>query len=114
MKRTIIIGMLLTSVSAFAFSGHRGAQNLMLDELNLTPAQQKQLKTIRKESRGERIKLMDQMDDLRDSTRERILSVLTDKQKTQFLSLRKEMRQSFQKERSNRATMNGMNPNCGR
>jgi len=114
MKRTVIIGMLLTSVSAFAFSGHCGAQNLMLDELNLTSAQQKQLKTIRKESGGEWIKLMDQMDALGDSTRERVLAVLTDEQKTKFLSLRKEMRQSFQKERSNRATVNGMNPNCGR
>ena len=110
MKRAIITGMLLTSVSAFAFMGHHGPQEMLLDELNLTPAQEKQIKTIRKESRDEQIRLMDQMDDLRDSTRKRILSVLDDEQKKKFTALRKEMRQSPEKERCDRATMSGTKP----
>ena len=114
MKRTIIIGMLLASASAYAFSGHHGPRGMLFDELNLTPAQEKQLKTIRKESRDEHIKLMDQMDDLRESTRKRMLSVLTEEQKKEFMALRKAMRQSPQKECCNRGTMYGMKPDCGR
>ncbi|MGB5965772.1 MAG: Spy/CpxP family protein refolding chaperone [Sulfurimonadaceae bacterium] len=114
MKRTLLIGMLLTSVSAFAFMGHQGPNRAMFDELNLTAAQEKQIKTIRKESRDERIKLMDQMDDLRDQSRKRMMSALDDEQKVKFKALRKEMRQSRKNDRCDRDTMLRMKPNCDR
>ena len=112
MKRTLIIGLLLTSVSAFACMGHQGPQKMMFDELNLTAAQEKQLKTIRKESRTERLKLMDQMDDLRDQSKKRVMTILTDEQKVKFKALRKEMRQSHKNNRFDRDTMTGMKPQC--
>ncbi|WP_345975944.1 Spy/CpxP family protein refolding chaperone [Sulfurimonas sp. HSL3-7] len=110
MKRTLLIGLLLTSVSAFAYMGHPGPDRMMLDELNLTPAQEKEIKTIRKESRNERIKLMDQMDELRDETRKQMMSVLNDEQKRQFIALRKEMRQSRRDNGCDRGTMGKMKP----
>lgn len=113
MKRTLLIGLLLTSVSAFAM-GHPGPNPMILDELDLTPAQAKEIKAIQKASRDERIKLMDKMDDLRDETRQKTLSVLTDEQKAKFATLRKEMRKEMRNKRRNgdcdRGTMRRMQP----
>lgn len=114
MKRTLLIGLLLSSVSAFAFMGHPGPNNMIFDELNLTPAQMKEIKAIQKASRDERIKLMDKMDDLRDETRQKTLSVLNDEQKTQYKALPKEMRKEMRKTRRydgcDRGTMTRMKP----
>jgi Spy/CpxP family protein refolding chaperone len=114
MKRTLLIGLLLTSVSAFAFMGHPGPTPMILDELDLTPAQAKEIKAIQKASRNEHIKISDQMDDLRDATRQKMLSVLTDEQKTKFKALRKEMRNEMRDKRRNgdcdRGTMTRMKP----
>ena len=87
MKRTLTLGLLLASVSAFAYGPH-GDMRMLYDSLNLTAAQKQQLKTIRKEARDERIKLTDQMDDLRDKTNDRILAVLTDEQKKAYIAAR--------------------------
>ncbi len=110
MKRTLVIGLFLTSVSAFAFMGHPGPDRIMFDEINLTPAQEKEIKTIRKESRSEHIRLMDQMEELRDQTRKKMLSVLNDEQKAKYTALRKEMRNSRRNDGCDRATMGRMKP----
>lgn len=83
MKKTaLILALIGLSVSAFAYmDGPRDDMRMNFDTLNLTAKQKQQLKTIRKEARDERIKLMDQMDDLRDKTEERVMAVLTDEQK---------------------------------
>ena len=93
MKRTVMIGLLLISVSALAFPGPgpRDDMRMALEGLNLTSKQKAELKTIRKEARDERIKLMDQMDDLRDKTDERVMAVLTDEQKKTLQAKRAEM-----------------------
>lgn len=118
MKRTLLIGLLLTSVSAFAFMGHPGDNRMMFDELNLTEKQEQQLTTIRKASRDERIKLMDKMDELRRKTDREIMGVLTKEQQTQFKELRKEMRHAMKQprkgERPERDTMVQMKPRCDR
>jgi Skp family chaperone for outer membrane proteins len=93
MKKTLLIGLLLVSASAFAFAGPHGDMRMMYDTLNLTSKQKQQLKTIRKEARDERIKLMDQMDDLRDKTNDRVMAVLNDDQKKQLLAIRSERMQ---------------------
>jgi len=85
MKKTLLLGALLASVSAFAYGPHDNMRALY-DTLNLTSAQKQQLKTIRKEARDERLKLMDQMDDLRDKTNDRVLAVLNDEQKKAYLA----------------------------
>lgn len=90
MKRTVMIGLLLVSVSALAFPGPRDDMRMMFEGLNLTSKQKAELKTIRKEARDERIKLMDQMDDLRDKTDERVMAVLTDEQKKALQAKRAE------------------------
>lgn len=114
MKRALLIGLLLGSVSAFAHMGHPGPNPMILDELNLTPAQAKEIKAIRKASRDERIKLMDKMDDLRDETRQKMLSLLNDEQKAKFAALRKEMRKEMRNTRRpdgcDRDTMTRMKP----
>lgn len=114
MKRTLLIGLLLSSISAFAAMGHHGPNPMIFDELELTPTQAKEIKTIQKVSRDKRIKLMDQMDDLRDETRQKTLSVLTDEQKAKFKALRKEMRSEMRDKRRNgdcdRGTMTRMKP----
>ena len=93
MKKTVMIGLLLISVSALAFPGPgpRDDMRMMFEGLNLTTKQKAALKTIRKEARDERIKLMDQMDDLRDKTEERVMAVLTDEQKKALQTKRAEM-----------------------
>jgi len=93
MKRTLMIGLLLASVSAFAFPGPRDDMRVLYDTLDLTKAQKVQLKTIRKETRDARLKLMDQMDDLREQSQERVMAVLTDEQRKTLLAKRAEMRQ---------------------
>lgn len=114
MKKSVIIGMLIASVSAFAYMGSHGDRFMLFEELNLTPAQEKQIKTIRKESRAERFKLMDQMDDLRIDTRKRIMSVLDDKQKEKYITLRRDMRQFRKSGRFYHGTMPLKRPNCDR
>lgn len=114
MKRTLLLGLLLSSVSAFAYMGHPEAGTMLFEELDLTPAQAKEIKAIQKASRDERIKLMDKMDDLRDATRQKTLSVLNDEQKTKYAALRKSMRKEMRtKQRPDgcdRGTMTGMKP----
>lgn len=109
-----MIGLLLSAVSAFAYMGHPSPNAMILDELNLTPAQTKEIKAIQKASRDERIKLKDKMDDLRNETRQKTLSVLTDEQKAQYKTLRKEMRKEMRTMRRNdgcdRGTMTSMKP----
>jgi len=93
MKKTLLIGLLLASAATFAYAGPHGDMRMLFDSLNLTAAQKEQLKTIRKEARDERIKLKDQMDDLRDKTNERVMAVLNDEQKKAYRTKRTEMMQ---------------------
>ncbi|MHC3993753.1 Spy/CpxP family protein refolding chaperone [Thiomicrolovo sp. ZZH C-3] len=98
MKRTLLIGALLTAAGTSAFAGPHGDSRMLLNSLDLTTAQKQQLKTIRKEARNERFKLMDQMDDLRDKTNDRILAVLTDDQKKAYIAARSDrMKQRMDK-----------------
>jgi len=112
MKRTLILGLLLASVSAYAFMEPRGDMRMLFETLELTPAQKAQLKTIRKEARDERIKLTDQLDDLRDKTQERILAVLTDEQKKAYLSQRAEMMRMHRAKPCDRDRMPMRKPKC--
>lgn len=105
MKRTLILGLLLTSVAAFAYGPHGGEMRFAFDELNLTAKQKEQLKTIRREARTERIKLTDKLDDLRDQTEERMMAVLTDEQKKSLLAARKSMREKREPMRCNHDKM---------
>jgi Spy/CpxP family protein refolding chaperone len=115
MKRTLLLGMLLTSVSVYAFMGPERPMNTMtFEELNLTSEQKARIKTIYKESRNERIKLMDQMDDLRDETQERVMAVLDKEQKKAFIALRKEMRKRPKKACGGHGTMPMRKPKCDR
>lgn len=118
MKRTLLIGLLLTSVSAFAFMGHPGDNRMMFDELNLTEKQEQQLTTIRKASRDEQIKLMDKMDELRQKTDREMMGVLTQEQQAKFKEIRKEMRRAIKQPRNSdcpdRDTMVQMKPRCDR
>lgn len=94
MKRTLLITLLLTSVSAFAFMGsHHGKMGMMMfDELNLTKAQRAELRTIRKEARDEQLTLMEKVEALHEKTHEKIMAVLNKEQQKKFRELRKEMR----------------------
>lgn len=118
MKRTLLIGLLLSAVSASAYMAHPAPENRLLDELDLTPAQTKEIKAIQKAARDERIKLMDKMDDLRDATRRKTLSVLNDEQKAKYATLRKTMRKEMRDARRpdgcDRGTMTGMKPKYDR
>ena len=97
MKKTLLFGLLLASAAAFAHPGSNyGPGNdmrMLFGTLDLTAKQQEQLNTIRKEARNERRKLTDQLDDLRDKTRQRVMAVLTDEQKKTLLAERKAMMQ---------------------
>jgi len=93
MKKTLLIGLLLASASAFAFAGPHGDMRMIYDSLDLTAKQQEQLHAIRKEARDERMKLKDQLDDLRFKTRQRVMALLTDEQKKTLQSERKAMMQ---------------------
>ena len=101
MKRTLIVGLLLASVTAFAYPGPNGGpqpgpdgdMRMPFESLDLTSKQKQQIKTIQREAREARFKLMDQMDDLRDKTREQVMAVLTAEQKKTLEAERKEMMQ---------------------
>jgi len=112
MKRTLLLTLLLGSIAAYAYGGPHGDMRMLFDSLNLTAAQKQQLKTIRKEARDERIKLMDQMDDLRDKTNDRVMAVLNDEQKKAYLAKRTEMMQMRKSQHCDRATMPMRNPKC--
>lgn len=91
MKRIVTLTLLLASASAFAQEPHGRQMRMLFEDLDLTSAQKTQLKTIRKETRNERIKLTDQLEDLREKTDERVMAVLTEAQKKQFIEARKAM-----------------------
>lgn len=93
MRRTVLIGILLASVSAFAFGGPHDRMQPLFEELELTPAQKSKLTAIRKERRDKRIRLRDEMAALREQTRERILAVLDKEQQGEFKALRSAMRE---------------------
>jgi len=112
MKRTLLLGLLLASVSAFAYAGPHGDKRMLFDGLNLTAAQKQQLKTIRKEARDERIKLRDQMDDLREKADERVMAVLTDEQKKAYLAKKAEWMQMRKAHRCDHDTMPMRKPKC--
>lgn len=78
MKKTAMIILALgLCVGAYAFMEMpRDDMRERFASLDLSKEQKAQLKTIRKEVRSERIKLMDQMDDLREKTEERVMAVL--------------------------------------
>lgn len=84
MKRLLTTAAILASVSAFAFMPHPMPMHLPLNALDLTTAQKEKLRTIQREARNEHLKLMDQMEDLRDKTDERMMNVLTDAQRKQW------------------------------
>jgi Spy/CpxP family protein refolding chaperone len=98
MKRTVAIALILASVGAYACQGQpmghgkdgHPRMGLMAMELNLTADQKSKIKEIRKASRNQHFELMDQMEELRDSTETKMLAVLDDEQKTKFLKMRKE------------------------
>ena len=90
MKKTLLITLLAASAATFAFASPHSDMRMLFDSLNLTSKQKEQLKTIRKEARTERLKLMDQLEDLRDKTDEKVLAVLTDEQKKTYLAKRSE------------------------
>lgn len=94
MKKTAMIILALgLCVGAYAFMEMpRDNMHERFASLDLSKEQKAQLKTIRKEARSERIKLMDQMDDLREKTEERVMAVLTDKQREQLRAKQSEMR----------------------
>lgn len=115
MKRTLLLAMLLTSVSVFAFMGpDRHMNRMMFEELNLTSEQKARVKNIYKESRDAQIKLMDQMDDLRDKTWERAMAVLDEEQKKAFTALRKERMKRPKKACGGNGTMPMRKPECDR
>lgn len=118
MKRSIIIGLLLTSVSAFACMGggmSKDHQMGMLQELNLSDEQKSKIRTIRQESREEKFKLMDQMEELQDKTRSRIMAVLNTEQKAKFIELRQEnVRACKGPKGCDGGTMRGENNSCGK
>ncbi len=99
MKKIVAAGIILASVSAFAYMDAPGQRSHMpyfpYEQLDLNAEQVKQIKQIRKEARNERIKLMDQMQDLRDDTRTRMMAVLTPEQQQQLKSMRGNMRPSM-------------------
>jgi len=91
-KTTLIIALLGLSVSAFAFMHEpRDDMRELFASLDLSKEQKAQLKTIRNETRDERIKLMDKMDELREKSEERVMAVLTEKQREQFKANRTAM-----------------------
>lgn len=96
MKRTLLLGLLLTSVSAFAFmGGPRDDMRMLFETLELSKAQKSQLRIIRNEAQDERRELMDKLEDLRDKTDERVKAVLTDQQKKIYEAKRAEMKEKF-------------------
>ena len=113
MKRTLLIGMLLASVSAFALMGDHGQRQVMFEELELTPAQKKEMKIIRNETRDERIILKDRMESLLENKYERMMAVLNDEQQVKFKAMRKEMMQKRQKSCADHAKMGKRNPYDG-
>lgn len=113
MKRTLLLGLLLTSVSAFAFmGGPRDDMRMLFESLDLSASQKTQLRTIRNEARDERRALMDKLEALRDKTDERVLAVLTDEQKKLYKSKRAEMMQKRKEDRMINAKMRMQNPRC--
>lgn len=88
MKRFLLLTLIMGSVSAFAYIGGHGKMQLLFDELDLTADQQKELTIIKKESRAERLKLMDALDDLQNKTQTRIKAVLTKDQLVRYKELR--------------------------
>lgn len=112
MKKRVLIGLLLASAGAFAFSGPRDDMRMLFDSLDLTASQKAQLVTIRKESRDARFKLMDAMEALRDKTQTRVLAVLTDEQKVLYRQQRADMRGKHKSQRCDRDKMGIKHSKC--
>lgn len=110
-KTTLLIVLLGLSVSVYAFmEPPRDDIRRLFASLDLSQEQKTQLKTIHKESRDERIKLMDKMDELRDKTEERVMAVLTEKQREQLKARRSEMQRKRDDDGCNRDRMSQHKP----
>lgn len=104
MKRIAGMIMIVASVSAFAYMGPRTPMQPMWEALELTPAQRSELATIRKESRDERLKLRDAMQELRAKSYEKMMAVLDEKQRAELKAMRK---QRFEQRAGQRAQRGG-------
>ncbi|MBN2896871.1 MAG: hypothetical protein JXK05_13385 [Campylobacterales bacterium] len=118
MKRSIIIALLLSSVSAFACMGGgmcKDHQMGMMRDLGLNDEQKSKIRTIRQEARSEKFKLMDKMEELQDQTDTRIMAVLNTEQKAKFIELRQEnVRACKGPKGCEGGTMRGEKNSCGK